>query len=101
MTSDGTEVIEMPASSERGSFVIVVDDVVVGGSVLEVVAIVGMVVVATVAGAVAGATTGMVEVGRLVEVVSTTGAVAADRHAARSTTATKTSFDLTCHPPPG
>ena len=97
MTSGGTDVIEMPSSTARASSVVVTDAVVVvGGSVSADVAIVGMVVVATVAGAVGAVTGGAVEAEGLgaADVESGTPAVL---HPARSTTAARTAFDLTSH----
>jgi ribosomal protein L11 methylase PrmA len=75
--------------------------VVVGGSVLAEVGMVGMVVVATVIAAPVDATDGVVETGGVGDVGLAAGVVAPGLHAApSSTTATNNGFDLTCLPPP-
>jgi hypothetical protein len=93
MTSGGTDVIEMPASTSPSTTVAAPGAVVGGGSVLVAVGSVGMVVVTTVAG---GA-----ETGGLGDVGATAGAVAPGPHAAaKSARATRNAFALTCRPPP-
>jgi hypothetical protein len=99
MTSGGTEVIEMPASTSSFTTGATLDVVVVGGSVL--VEVVGMVVVATVRSAAVDEIDGAAVTGGLDDVGATAGLVARGLHAAaRSTTATRNDFDLTCLPPP-
>jgi hypothetical protein len=94
MTSGGTEVIEMPASTsspttrtalEAGS----------GARVVEMVASGGMVVVATVGSGAVDATVGAVEAGGLDDVGAAGAAPPRPHAAARSATATRKDFDLT------
>ena len=105
ITSGGTDVIEMPASTSPGTTgaALVVDVVVaavVGGSVLADVATVGMVVVATVVRAAVDATGAAVGAGGLDDVGAASGVVAPAVHAAVSNaTATTYGFDLTRLPP--
>jgi hypothetical protein len=96
MTSGGTDVIEMPSITPPTSAVAVV--VVAGGSLAEV-AIVGIVVVATVEGGVRRVTVGVVDAGGSGTEGGATDPAAPGAHAARSTTAARTTFALTSQPP--
>jgi hypothetical protein len=100
MTSGGTEVIEMPASTSWSATVVGVVVVVVGGGgrVLLDVASVGMVVVASVVLAAVEAIHAGVGVGALDAVGATAGNDVLGAHPAATTKATSSAFDLTVPP---